>query len=111
MGYRYCSRIVAANTAQPIAEIVVLDQVEAVLAVITEKDEAENYKRSDAARTAAGHALVGIFGRYDVGGDVLAGLIAVVLSDSALSVRTVAAQAAGMARLSDGDRAGLVGDI
>jgi hypothetical protein len=80
-------------------------QVEAILAVVTDED------RSDAARAAAGRALAGICGRYDVGGDALAGLIAVVLSDSALSVRTVAAQAAGMARLSDGDRAGLVGDI
>jgi hypothetical protein len=80
-------------------------QVEAILAVVTDED------RSDAARAAAGRALAGICGRYDVGGDALAGLISVVLSDAALSVRTAAAQAAGMARLSGGERAGLVGDI
>jgi hypothetical protein len=73
--------------------------------VVTDED------RSDAARAAAGRALAGICGRHDVGGDALAGLIAVVISDAALSVRTAAAQAAGLARLSDGERAGLVGDI
>ena len=80
-------------------------QAEAILAVVTDES------RSDAARTAAGRALAGICGRNDVAGDALAGLAAVVLSDASLSVRTAAAQAMGLARLSGSERAGLVGDI
>jgi len=80
-------------------------QAGGILAVITDES------RSDAARTAAGRALAGIFGRNDVSGDDLAGLAGVVLSDASLSVRTAAAQAIGLARLNGSERAGLVGDI
>ncbi len=80
-------------------------QAGALMAVIT--DEA----RSDDARVAAGQALVGILGRSGGGADCAAGLDAVVRSDATLAVRTAAAQALGLAGVSAGDRAGLLGDI
>jgi len=103
IGHRADSVTLAALGA--LASAGTLAQVEAILAVVTDES------RSDAARTAAGRALAGIFGRNDVGGDALPGLAAVVLSDASLNVRTAAAQAMGLARLSGSERAGLVGDI